>query len=224
LEFRRLRRLSSSRARLNNHRGCCVLHQYSSFRQYLSGLIIALAIAVPASAKDAKPAAASTPAVAAAIRIDNFGRVNDHYYRGAMPTAADLAALAKLGIKTTIDLTDGDGDSSEQRLAEAAGLKFVKIAMNTRVVPTADQIATFLGIVNDPANQPVYVHCVGGKHRTGVMTAIYRMTDDKWTPEQAFKEMKTYKFGSDFLHPEFKKFVLAFVPGLAAISPAPSER
>ena len=39
----------------------------------------------------------------------------------------------------------------------------------------------FLKIVNDPKNQPVYVHCVGGRHRTGVMTAIYRMTVDKWS-------------------------------------------
>jgi len=39
------------------------------------------------------------------------------------------------------------------------------------------------------------------------MTAVYRMTQDGWTPEQAFKEMKLYKFGADFLHPEFKRFV-----------------
>ena len=104
----------------------------------------------------------------------------------------DYAALARLGVKTMIDLTDDDGeDDSEQRLAETAGMKFFKMAMNTRVVPTAGQIATFLSIVNDPANQPVYVHCVGGRHRTGVMTAIYRMLEDKWTPDQAFKEMKS---------------------------------
>jgi hypothetical protein len=28
--------------------------------------------------------------------------------------------------------------------------------------------------------------------------------------------MKSFKFGADFLHPEFKKFVLAFNPLLAA--------
>jgi hypothetical protein len=38
------------------------------------------------------------------------------------------------------------------------------------------------------------------------------MTEDGWTSEQAFKEMKQYKFGADFLHPEFKKFVYAFRP------------
>ena len=200
-----------------------MLHQDGSLRRYLAGLIITASLASPALARDSKSTAAPAAGTAAAVHIDNFGRVNEHYYRGAQPSAQDLADLAKLGVKTTIDLTNGDGDSNEQRLAEAAGLKFFKLAMNTRVVPTAGQIATFLSIVDDPANQPVYVHCVGGRHRTGVMTAIYRMLEDKWTPDQAFKEMKSYKFGADFLHPEFKKFVLAFNPALAAASilPAP---
>jgi len=56
----------------------------------------------------------------------------------------------------------------------------------------------------------VYVHCAGGRHRTGVMTAAYRMTHDGWTADQAFKEMKQYGFGADFLHPEFKQFVYAY--------------
>ena len=66
--------------------------------------------------------------------------------------------------------------------------------------------------MNDPASQPVYVHCVGGRHRTGVMTAAYRMTHEGWSGDQAFKEMKQYNFGSDFLHPEFKQFVYGYHP------------
>ncbi len=42
------------------------------------------------------------------------------------------------------------------------------------------------------------------------MTAVYRMTQDGWSADQAFKEMKQYKYGADFLHPEFKKFVYAY--------------
>ena len=190
-----------------------MLHQSWSFRRHLVALAVTAALASPAFAKDARQITPQVPA-AAAIHIENFGRINEHFYRGAQPTASDLAALAKLGVRTTIDLTDGDGNAEEQHLAEAAGLKFFKIAMNTRVVPTLDQITTFLRIVNDPQNQPVYVHCVGGRHRTGVMTAIYRMSQDSWSSDQAFKEMKTYKFGADFLHPEFKKFVMAFKPSL----------
>ena len=183
-----------------------------TIRRQFAGLLVALAIAIPVSAKDVKPTAPASATAPPAVHIDNFGRVNEHYYRGAQPTERDFADLAKLGVKATIDLTNGDDEEGrEQQLAEGAGLKFFKLAMNTRVVPTAEQIATFLSIVNDPVNQPVYVHCVGGRHRTGVMTAIYRMIDDKWTPDRAFQEMKSYKFGADFLHPEFKDFVMAFV-------------
>ena len=185
--------------------------------------MVALAIAVPVYAEDARPAPAAPAVAAAAVQIENFGRVNEHYYRGALPTGRDFADLARLGVKTVIDLTGDDGDSNEQHLAESVGMKSFKIAMNTRIVPTAGQIATFLGIVNDPANHPVYVHCVGGRHRTGVMTAIYRMIEEKWTPDRAFQEMKAFKFGADFLHPEFKKFVLAFKPEHAGIRVLPAD-
>ena len=194
-------------------------HQYFLLRRHLAAFVITAAVVAPAFADEPKGASSNASAAEAAVRIDNFGRINERYYRGALPDAQDFADLARLGVKTTIDLTNGDGDSAEQQLAEASGMKFVKIAMSTRVVPTAEQIATFLSIVNDPANQPVYVHCVGGKHRTGVMTAIYRMVQDSWTPDRAFKEMKTYKFGADFLHPEFKTFVLAFKGSPFAMMP-----
>ena len=183
--------------------------------RHVAALIVAVSIAAPGYAKDTQESTAPA-AKAPAVHIDNFGRINEHYYRGAQPAGQDFSDLAKLGIKTIIDLTNGDGDTNEQRLAESVGMKFVNIAMSTRVVPTVEQIATFLSLVNDPAKQPVYVHCVGGRHRTGVMTAIYRMTSDRWAGDQAFKEMKSYKYGADFLHPEFKKFVLAFNPALAS--------
>ena len=141
--------------------------------------------------------------------IDNFGVISQTYFRGAQPEGRDYAELAKFGIKLVVDL-QADGEASEQQFVEDAGMKFMRIPMTTRKVPTAEQIASFLKLVNDPANQPVYVHCAGGRHRTGVMTAIYRMTHDSWTSEKAFKEMKQYKFGADFLHPEFKKFVYAY--------------
>ena len=99
-------------------------------------------------------------------------------------------------------------------------MKFVRIPMTTRVIPTADQLAHFFSVVGDSANQPVYVHCQGGRHRTGVMTAVYRMTTDGWDAARAFAEMKQYKFGADFLHPEFKKFVYGFQPEVARVAEA----
>ena len=155
-------------------------------------------------------AGAQTIAVPPAIGIDNFARVNDTYYRGAQPEGDDYAALAALGVKTVINLTSDDAVANEQAMVEKNGMRYINIPMDTRRNPTATQLDQFLSIVNDAASQPVYVHCVGGKHRTGVMTAIYRMTHDGISGKAAFQEMKQYKYGPDFLHPEFKKFVESY--------------
>jgi protein tyrosine/serine phosphatase len=146
---------------------------------------------------------------AAAVRIENFGAVNDRYYRGAQPAGRDYADLAALGVRTVIDLTL-DGEANEERLVKAAGMRFYRIPLTTSAKPASNDVSRFLEIVNDPANQPVYVHCVGGHHRTGVMTAVYRMTQDGWTADQAYKEMQEYGFGPAFLHSALKSFVYDF--------------
>jgi protein tyrosine/serine phosphatase len=166
------------------------------------------------------PAAAAPAASAAAlsaIRIDNFGQVDDHYYRGAQPKGDDFRSLAALGVKTMIDLA-AEGDAAEETNAKSAGMRFVRIPMTTHQVPSPELIARFMTLVTDPANQPVYVHCIGGRHRTGVMTAIYRMTMDGWNGARAFAEMKQYKFGADFLHQEFKDFVTTYVATPLAVA------
>jgi protein-tyrosine phosphatase len=174
----------------------------------LSLLSLATLDAAPRSGNDAIKTAVVQ--AAPAIGIDNFGRISDMYYRGAQPEGRDYADLAKLGIKTVINLTSDDALAEEPGMVTGAGMKYVALPMTTRVAPTAEQLAKFLKIVNDPASQPVYVHCVGGKHRTGVMTAVYRMTQDSWTADQAFDEMKKFKFGATMFHPEFKQFVYGY--------------
>jgi tyrosine-protein phosphatase SIW14 len=140
------------------------------------------------------------------ISIDNFGRINDNYYRGAQPDDRDYRDLAALGVKTVIDLTR-DGRSNESGLVQRAGMKFYRIPLTTSERPSDAAVAQFLKLVNDPANQPVYVHCQGGRHRTGVMTAVYRMTNEGWSADRAYQEMKQYRFEGFPGHPELKRFV-----------------
>jgi protein tyrosine/serine phosphatase len=166
-------------------------------------VIVSLSLAAVTSAETAR---------AGAIRIENFAQVNQTYYRGAQPVGQDYADLAALGVKTVINLIGNasDRDPQEASLVERQGMRYVNIPMSTRVAPTRVQLEQFLALVNDAASRPVYVHCVGGSHRTGVMTAVYRMTHDGLSGAQAFREMKQFKFGPDFLHPEFKRFVQDF--------------
>jgi protein tyrosine/serine phosphatase len=147
------------------------------------------------------------------IRIKNFGCVNENYFRGAQPEGRDYADLAALGVKAIIDVHER-GPKDEQQLAERAGLKFYRIPLNETAAPTAEQAEAFLKLVNDPANQPVFVHCAGGRHRTGTLTAIYRETHDGWTPDQAFEEMKRFEFMKNGDHSQLKTFVYDYYSGL----------
>jgi tyrosine-protein phosphatase SIW14 len=189
-------------------------------RSYTAALLAAALLSIPLAAQGGETARQSATANLAAIRIDNFGQVDSNYYRGAQPKASDYDDLASLGLKAIINLTSDDSDASEKALAEHAGMKYFAIPMTTHQAPTAQQLAEFLSIVAEPANLPVYVHCVGGRHRTGVMTAAYRMTHDGWTADRAFAEMKLYKFGADFLHPEFKEFVYGYRAAAATAATA----
>ncbi len=171
---------------------------------------LALLSAIPAAAQTSSSTLAHARLDLSRIRIDNFGQVDATYFRGAQPKGQDYADLAALGVKTVIDLTSDDAQRDEKAMVEHAGMKYVHIPMTTHESPSEAKIAEFLSIVNGAASQPAYVHCVGGRHRTGVMTAIYRMTKEGWAADKAFAEMKQYKFGSDFLHPEFKRFVYAY--------------
>jgi protein tyrosine/serine phosphatase len=175
-----------------------------------TAVLLALVLASPAAARPQNSASTANVVQTSSIQIDNFGRVNANYYRGAQPNGRDYTDLAALGVKTVINLTSDDAQTNEKGLTEHAGMRYFQIPMTTHQAPTPAQLTEFLKLVNDPVNQPVYVHCVGGRHRTGVMTAAYRMTQDGWGADQAFKEMKQYKFGADFLHPEFKQFVYGY--------------
>src|SRR4029453_13391737 len=183
-----------------------------ALRKTALSMVFGLSLVMPVAAKipAAVPAAHAT---VSQISIENFGKVNEQYYRGAQPSGRDFADLKSLGVKLVIDLAR-EGDTNEAANVEAVGMRFVRIPLSTGAAPPKAAIDEFLRLVNDPANQPVYVHCMGGRHRTGTLTAVYRMVQDGWTADRAFSEMKRYGFGVYFPHPELKKFVYAYFSGL----------
>jgi protein tyrosine/serine phosphatase len=166
-------------------------------------------VVVIASLAVLSTAQSSPPTKSQDIQIKNFGCINETFYRGAQPKPTDYADLAAMGIKTVIDL-QRDGKTDEQALVEAQGMKFIRIGMSDKSQPAAEQAELFLKVVNDPANQPVFVHCAGGRHRTGAMSALYRMTHDGWSADQAYQEMKQYDFEYGMGHTPLKHYVYSF--------------
>ena len=140
------------------------------------------------------------------VKIKNFGQLDERFYRGARPKEEDYKALAELGIKTVIDLTDNSREY-EQPAVEAAGLRYVNIPMVDKSYPSMDQINEFLKVVDDPETGKFFVHCAGGRHRTGVVGAVYRFNKHNWNLEQAVAEMNQFEFKSGFGHGKQKDFV-----------------
>jgi len=166
---------------------------------------LVLAVLLPGSVQ-ARKASASSPG----IRIDNFGKVSNALYRGAQPAGRDYADLAALGVKTIVNLRD-DGDAGEQALVKKAGMQFVLIPMSGWERPSDAAISQFLDVMSKPENLPVFVHCKVGKHRTGAMVALYRMTTDRWDASKAYVEMQKYHFDVPFTpHTQLKQFVFDY--------------
>src|ERR1700732_3360087 len=118
------------------------------------------------------------------INIKNFGKMDDRFYRGAQPKAEDFKELKALGIQTVIDLRD-DPMSYEKGAVEALGMRYVNIPMSDSSYPKEESINTFLKVVNDPTTGKFYAHCAGGRHRTGVVGAVYRFTVKQWNYDKA---------------------------------------
>lgn len=159
-----------------------------------------------------------TPSYGQKLRIPgipNAGRITQSLYRGAQPRKEGFTELRKLGITTIIDLRSEDLNTIqwERRLAESLGMRFVHIPVGRWSAPTDKQVAEFLSVIRDHPQQEIFVHCHLGEDRTGVFIAIYRVAFDKWTAEQATKEM--YYFGfNGFWHPAMKSFVRDLPPRL----------
>jgi hypothetical protein len=134
------------------------------------------------------------------------------YRCGQLTVVGFTDAVQEVGIRTFINLQDEYADPDvltsyfdstvvkESELCRRLGVRYVYIPpdllpgpQGATQHPTA--IDRFLAILDDPANHPVLIHCRAGLHRTGVMTAVYRMEYEGWEPRRALAELKQNGFG-----------------------------
>ena len=117
-------------------------------------------------------------------KLPNLHRVSSKLYRSALPRDGGYAAARDYGIKTVVNLRPGDLDEEDH----PPGLKVVQIPVETSD-PEYAEARRFFSVVDDPANQPVLLHCYHGADRTGAFTALYRINRQGWEVEEAIREM-----------------------------------
>ena len=125
--------------------------------------------------------------------LPNFHKVSDKLYRGAQPRAGGVKKLADIGIKTIINLRGADElTRAEEEEAKAAGLSYFNIPMPGLNRPTNEQVARVMAIIDSEESGPVFIHCKRGSDRTGTIVALYRISHDDWTANQAMTEAKRH--------------------------------
>jgi uncharacterized protein (TIGR01244 family) len=167
---------------------------------------------------------AVTPTLSAqalqASGVGNFHQLNETVYRGAQPSTEGFQSLAKLGVKTIIDLRETGGRATaERRVVEAAGMKYINIPLDGRAAPTEEQVSHLLALLNEKTAGPVFLHCRRGADRTGTIIACYRISHDHWNNEKALAEAKAN--GMSWTEFAMKHYVLGYKSGDQIVASAP---
>ena len=151
--------------------------------------------------------------------ILNFAKISDALWRGGQPTAESFAKLKAMGVRTVVSLRTFNTD---RRLLKGLGLKYLHISFKAWH-PETEDILEFLKTVEDPANQPVFVHCKWGTDRSGMMTAAYRIVLEGWSKEQALQEMHAMGFneGWDSISDYVERLDAAAIKERLRDAPAP---
>jgi hypothetical protein len=96
-------------------------------------------------------------AAAQPVGVPNFRQVSERIYRGAQPTTEGFEQLAKMGIKTVVDLRrEPEQFQAEQRMVEALGMKFLSVPMSMQA-PTEEQVSRVMPRRPRPYG---YRHCL----------------------------------------------------------------
>jgi protein-tyrosine phosphatase len=84
------------------------------------------------------------------------------------------------------------------------------------VAPSSEQVSKILTLLN--SSEKVFIHCKRGADRTGAVIACYRISHDRWAPQQALNEAKS--FGMAWTQVGLKRYVLSFQPKTLSTSVA----
>ncbi len=144
-----------------------------------------IAAAQTATVETKRPATWAEP-VTGQSDLPNLHRVDDSLFRGAQPDDKGYPALKKMGIKTVVNLRAFHSDEEQ---CQANALTYVNIPIKTWDTEP-EEIVAFLKVMQDPEQQPVFVHCLHGADRTGMMCAFYRIVVQDWSKEEAINEMR----------------------------------
>jgi protein tyrosine/serine phosphatase len=161
----------------------------------------------------------------------NFRTVRDGvlYRSGQMTPAGLTRVLHDHGIRTVVSLRDGTtaSDRATEEVCRREEVNFVRIPITSpwgdlgEGVPAEKMVRSFRKVMSEPRNYPVLIHCLGGIHRTGIFTALYRMEFEHWSNTTAMQEMRACGYVELDEHLDVLGFLERYRPTWKGPPPSP---
>ena len=176
-------------------------------------LFIFLLLALPALGEE--PCAISFPHDSNPTEITdqdicNFHRVDGEVYRGGRPSLSAYPKLAKLGIRTIVNLEETESAEKERaavaklnlNLTPEQRIKFISFPISqveiSRTGISDERVKNLFQEIR-MAPKPVFIHCFYGKDRTGAVVVLYRMVRQQMSFQEAYEEAFHYRFSQEDL-------------------------
>lgn len=149
------------------------------------------------------------------------------YRSGQMNASGFKDAIERYGIRTVVNLQHENPDPHlaetwfgkpvvhEKELCEQLKVRYVLLTPDILPVPNdltkmPPVVEEFLKLLDDESAYPILIHCKAGLHRTGRLTAIYRMEKEGWDTGEALRELRANGYGFAAAS-ESDDFVIQFV-------------
>lgn len=122
----------------------------------------------------------------------NFKQIDEDIFIGSQPAQQDLKEAKALGIQTVVDLRmPEESNTSNEEMTRGFDLGYVNIPVNKTALAARqiDELERTLAGTSGPH----LLHCATGA-RAVLLLMLSRARQEKWTPEQTFKEAKNIGF------------------------------
>ena len=129
---------------------------------------------------------------------ENFSHVIGKIYRSSFPRVENFSFLSKrLKLKSILMLIPEEYPQENLNFLKASSIQLFQVGMSGNKEPFVNLpsglLTKALGIVLNPENQPILIHCNRGKHRTGCLVGCIRKLQN-WSLTMIFDEYRRFAF------------------------------
>lgn len=141
-------------------------------------------------------------------------------YRGAMQSPFPMRTLVRAcGIKTILSLRQSPCPG-ERELAAQRQIAYFVVPIERASLATDEQLDQASAILADSSHYPLYFHCRGGKDRSNIVLAAYRIRYCGWCLGDVVGELKRYGF-DPLREPQHDKVIRRYYQHVQASEPPP---